>query len=293
MLAFVIPVKHPARANSYPVTVGLLRRTLESVQAQTDRRFAVVVVCNERPAWASDDEHCMFVEVDFPANAPPTDVAQLHSWTFLDKGSKIAVGLMHAKRFDPTHVMLVDADDFVSRRLAAHVAANPAAPGWYVEKGLFYSGRFKIAEVLDKFWSYCGTSHILRADLLPADLDPDAAVSPSAIARALDQSYVERVLGNHQYFKPYLARMGLELAPLPFHGAVWHADTGENSSRTWWKFTRFGPVWGKPLAPEESLEFTIPIEERKALDTALLLGWRARSLVKKSVTGVSRLLNAR
>jgi hypothetical protein len=213
----------------------------------------------------------------------------MHSWGFLDKGAKLAVGLVHAKRFHPTHVMFVDADDFVSRRLAAHVAANPAAPGWYVDEGLFYSKQFKIAEPLEKFWSLCGTSHILRADLLPVDLDVVAAVSPPAVANVLGQFYVERVLGCHLDFQPHVAKMGLELSPLPFNGAVWQADTGENSSRTWWKYTRFGPVWGKALSPEESLDFTIPIEQRKALDTALLLGWRTRSLLTKSVSGARRL----
>jgi hypothetical protein len=289
MLAFIIPVKHPARSNSYEVTLDLLRRTLDSVEAQTDPRFAVVVVCNERPAWGSDNARRMFVEVDFPPAAPPAERGQMHSWGFLDKGAKLAVGLLHARRFNPTHVMFVDADDFVSRRLASYVAANPAAPGWYVDEGLFYSKQFKVAEVLEKFWSLCGTSHILRADLVPVDLDLAAAVSPPAVVQALGQFYVERVLGCHLDFKPHVAKMGVELSPLPFHGAVWQADTGENSSRTWWKYTRFGPVWGKPLAPEESLDFTIPIEQRRALDTAILFGWRARSLLKKGMTGPRRL----
>src|SRR5262249_53865683 len=105
----------------------------------------------------------------------------------------------------------------------------------------------------------------------------------------LGQFYVERVLGCHLDFKPHLAKAGLELEPLPFHGAVWQADTGENSSRTWWKYSRFGPVGGKPLPSEGSPDFTIPSERRKALDTALLLGWRARSLATKSLARARRL----
>ncbi len=289
MLAFIIPVKHPARSNSYDVTMDLLRRTLNSIEAQTDRRFGAVVVCNERPAWAIDDTNRLFFEVDFPPAPVPADASQVHSWSRLDKGAKIAVGLVHARRFNPTHVMLCDADDFVSRRLAALVAANPNAPGWRVETGLVYSKQSKIAEVLEKFWSYCGTSHILRRDLLPADLELDGVDSPLVVSRRLGQFYVEEILGNHQRFKPYLAKMGIELAPLPFPGAVYHADTGENSSRTWWKYTRFGPVWGKPLSAEQAEEFTVPVEQRRILDTAILYGWRARSLAKKGLMGALRL----
>jgi hypothetical protein len=60
------------------------------------------------------------------------------------------------------------------------------APGWYFESGLVYSGQFKIAEVRDKFWSCCGTSHILRYDLLPVELEL-GPVSLETIFQTLDR----------------------------------------------------------------------------------------------------------
>ena len=44
MLAFVIPVKHPARSQSYERVTDLLRNTLASVGAQTDSHFVTIVV---------------------------------------------------------------------------------------------------------------------------------------------------------------------------------------------------------------------------------------------------------
>jgi hypothetical protein len=286
MLAFIIAVKHPARSRSYKWVTELLRQTLASVEAQTNGDFATVVVCNTRPTWAGAGKNRVFVEVDFPPAPSPSSVGERYNWNHLDKGAKNAVGLLHARQFNPTHVMFVDADDFVSRRLAEHVHLNPGAPGWYFESGLIYSGQFKIAEVRDRFWSYCGTSHILRYDLLPVDLELGAAHSLDTILQALDRFYVQCILGNHQDYFHYVATRGLELAPLPFMGAVWHADTGENASRAWWSHTRFGPVWGKALTPDELQEFHIQPTVRTIRDTVLLSGWRARSMIMDRVRRV-------
>jgi len=287
VLAFIIAVKHPARSRSYEVVTDLLRRTLASVEAQTDKAFAVVVVCNKRPAWAVESGNRLFVEVDFPPAALPSSVNEEHAWVYLDKGAKNAVGLLHAKRFGPTHVMFVDADDFVSRRLAEHVRLNSSAPGWYFQRGLMYSGQFKIAEARENFSTYCGTSHILRRDLLPVEMDLAAAFSLDGVLAALDRTYVRRILGDHQDFVSYAAKRGQALAPLPFTGAVWHTETGENSSRMAWGQSRFGSIWGKPLSPAESEEFGIPLARRSVQESVLLHAWRLRSL---AASGINRVL---
>jgi len=285
MLAFIIAVKHPKRSRSYDRVTDLLRRTLASVEAQTDKHFVTVIVCNQQPQWATATKNRFFVEVDFPPAAPPSNVTEADSWSFADKGAKNAVGLLHARQFAPTHVMFVDADDFVSRRLAEHVRRHSGAPGWYFETGLVYSGKFRIAEVREKFWSYCGTSHILRYDLLPVPVDLGVAPTLDAVVQALGTFYVQRILGCHVDFGHYVAERGLELAPLPIMGAVWHADTGENASRLWWGWghSTFGPVWGKALTPEEAEEFSIPPTRRTIGDTVLLYGWRGRSVVARRV----------
>ena len=278
MLVFIIAVKHPASSHSYERVTELLRRTLASVEAQTYGNSAAIVVCNKRPAWAVDGPKRLFVEVDFPPAALPKSLDEEHTWVFLDKGAKNAVGLLHARRFAPTHVMFVDADDFVSRRLAAHVRLHPDAPGWYFDLGLLYSGQFKIAEPRDKFSTYCGSSHILRYDLLPVEMDLAAAGSLDGVINALGEPYLRRILGNHQEFSAYVAKRGLTLASLPFPGAVWHTETGENSSRMAWGQKRFGSIWGRRLTSEEAEEFTIPPAARSLRNGLLLCAWRLRSL---------------
>lgn len=283
MLVFVIPVKHPARSRSYRIVTDLLRRTLQSVEAQTDDHFATVIVCNERPDWGEDTERRRFVEVGFPPADPPARSEDWVDWLYLDKGCKIAVGIRHGGQFAPTHYMFVDADDFVSNRLAAHVRAHPTAPGWYMPTGLVYSGLFKIAERREKFWSYCGTTHVLRSDLVPVPETLGLNPTKEEVVHGMDDFYLKRILGCHVDFIKYSSERGKELAPLPFIGGVWHADTGENSSRAWWNGSRFGPIWGVPLTGTESKEFSIPSLERSLPESLLLLGWRGRSVVARTV----------
>lgn len=286
MLAFVIPVKHPARSQSYQRVCDLLRNTLRSVEAQSDSRFATVVVLNERPSWAVDTPNRRFIEVDFPPAEAPKSQKDWVNWLYMDRGAKIAVGLLHARQFSPTHVMPVDADDFVSNRLAGWVREHPAAAGWYMPQGLIWSGVFRIGEVREKFWSYCGTSHIFRADLLPIDESIGPRPSRETVVETLGAEYTEKILGNHVHYLRYFEEKGVPIEPLPFIGGVWHADTGENSSRAWWHGTRFGPIWGKPLSREQEAEFTIPPGQRSASQTALLYGWRTRSVVARSVKAI-------
>lgn len=283
MLTFILPVKHPARSHSYRIVTDLLRRTLESVQGQTDPNFSVIVVCNRAPDWAGSVSGVDFVEVDFPPAEPPARREDWVEWLYEDKGAKIAVGLQHAKRFNPTHVMFVDADDFVSRHLAAFVRKHPDATGWYMQEGLIYSGVFRIAESRDRFWSYCGTSHIFRADLVPTPDSLGLQPSKEAVLAALDSFFLRRILGCHVDPTAHFQQRGQPLEALPFVGAVWHADTGENSSRAWWNGTRFGPIWGTPLTAEQSTDFGIPRVTRGVPQTMLLYGWRARALLARSV----------
>lgn len=286
MLVFVIPVKHPARSQSYERVTALLRNTLRSVEAQTDPHFATIVVCNQRPAWGKDTERLQFIEVGFPPAEPPKDRKDWVNWLYLDRGAKIAVGLRHAQARRPTHVMPVDADDFVSSRLAAWVREHPTHQGWYMPTGLIWSGLFRIGEPREKFWSYCGTSHVFRHDMLPVPDWLPLRPTREQVVEALGQEYTEKILGNHVHYLRYFEERGTPLEPLSFIGGVWHADTGENSSRAWWRGSRFGPIWGKPLTAAQEAEFTIPPGSRAAAKTLLLYGWRARSKMARAVKAV-------
>ena len=283
MLAFLISVKHPARARSYALVTDLLRSTLASIARQTVRSIGIYVVCNEVPSWANEAREASFIEVDFPPARAPSHKGDVYEWIYRDKGSKIAVALERARRDGATHAMVVDADDFVSRRLAEHVLAHPDIPGWYFPDGILYSRLFKIAAVQPEFWSRCGTSHIVRTDLLPETPYLGDRPKQEEVVACFDPWVLDHVLGDHVEWRRHFAERGHTLQPLPFAGAVWQTDTGDNSSRAWFGQTRFGPVWGKPVAPEQAAEFGIPVERRNVSASVLLHGWRVRSLVGRTL----------
>ena len=284
MLAFIIPVKHPASSRSYARVLELLRKTLQSIGRSTDPGYVVVIVSQSRPAWANTVSNAVFVEVDFPPPDPPSSQQDAYTWIFRDKGCRNAVGLLHAARFQPSHIMFTDADDLVSNRLVPFVNASPAAAGYYMSHGYVYSNRFKLIERRDEFWSYCGTSHIIRADLLPVPRFSSMTPSKPDIVSAFDPRYLERILGDHNQLRRYCAEQGSPLAPLPFPGAIWRADTGENSSRRWWQQQRFGPIRGRSPTEEQVTEFALEREPRRLADSARLAAWRART----TMTGLCR-----
>jgi hypothetical protein len=127
----------------------------------------------------------------------------------LDKGRRVLAGMVQAQTSG--HVMVVDDDDFVSCRLTAFVAGHPGANGWYVQNGyLWGDGGQWMYEYAD-FSKFCGTSHIIRAELydLPASLE------------AADTDYIRTLFGSHIFIREHLAARGRPLEPLPFAGAVY------------------------------------------------------------------------
>src|SRR5262245_10744786 len=139
MLVFVTSHRHPQNSNSYDKVELLLEKTLASVCAQTRDEFRVIVVCHKIPKIQFDPRFVEFVIVDFPppsaVSVPQTGIQAVR----LDKGSKLLVGLLEARKLNPTYVMIFDADDRVSNRLAAYAHAHPFENGWYFPTGYTYT----------------------------------------------------------------------------------------------------------------------------------------------------------
>lgn len=116
--------------------------------------------------------------------------------------------------------MPVDYDDFVSNRLADFVARNRAAPGWYIPQGYFYSGGRWYYRTRRLHHS-CGTSHILKRQVLGGFETPDGLPDIAAIKRRL---------GSHLFNQPDLAGTPDALQPLPFPGVVYRLGVPGSAS---------------------------------------------------------------
>ena len=217
MLVFIIPVKSQKVATSWSELCKLFDRCLRSVCNQTSENFRVVIVCNEKPQKYFYHPNVTYLEVNFP---PPNDD---YGAKVDDRAKRVVAGLLAVKDLHPTHVMSVDADDCISRKIAEFVNQYPDSNGWYVNSGYEYEeGSSKVSMRHQDFHKICGTCNIVNYRLfsLPEKMMPYEELAG-----------YDRFLGGHPLAKGDLAERGTPIAPLPFPGVVFVRDrAGESVS---------------------------------------------------------------
>lgn len=200
----------------------LFERCLRSVCNQTSDRFRVIVVCNEQPTITFHDPRVEYLSVNYPLPLHEKGRSEAETRLIIghtDKGRKTLRGLVEAGKYNPTHTMVVDADDCVSRRLAGLVAQNPQNHGWIVNRGYRYpEGNAYIYLKRRKFHEMCGSCNILRYDLNYLPEQPEYNRGYGYYTYYVDHEKVKNILGNY----------GTPLDSLPFLGAVYVVGTGEN-----------------------------------------------------------------
>ncbi|MBF4513970.1 glycosyltransferase family 2 protein [Plantibacter sp. VKM Ac-2885] len=228
MLAFITTLRHPQNSVDYGRVEQLLQDTLRSVTQQTVEDYVVIIVGNQRPSFDLP-ARTKFVLVDFPAPAPPTGAQTARAPFVWDKGTKLGVGLIAAMPFDPSHVMIFDADDFVHRDLAAMVSEHLNHPGWVIRDGWMYSQARNAYIRQPDFNRTCGTCFIVPFEAygVPEHLTEEA--SQQDIAEAYGER-LSQIMGAHRNAESWYREHGRALEPLSYPGAVYHVDTGENHS---------------------------------------------------------------
>lgn len=251
MIIFLITVRHPENSVDYLKIELLLEQTIRSACNQTSSDFKVVVVCNKVPKIDVNLDLVDFVKVDFQ---PPSkllgskmDIDEVR----VDQGSKKVVGLLHAQKYAPDYVMFLDADDFVSNQIAQYVNSRKKENGWFIQKGYIYGSQDGLIRKTNEFHMKCGSSHIINYNLfeIPDCLSPNSSLK--SIKNHMDDFYLRKVLGSHRWIRDYFDKKGLHLKSIPFPGAIWVLDTGENHSGK----SLLGV--GYPVNPKVCLEFSV------------------------------------
>lgn len=225
MLAFITTLRHPQNSADYGRVESLLQDTLASLTRQSCDDYVVVIVGNRRPGFPLP-KRTVFVEVDFP---PPSDSKGPRTGPaagIWDKGTKNGIGLIAARDFAPEYVMAVDADDFVHRDLAGFVRSRPGHTGWVVERGWIYSRARNAYRAQRKFYRMCGTSFIIPLEAYEVRPDLTISATQHEIAEAFGER-LEHIL-EHGWAYAWWTKHGRPLEPLPFPGAVYHVENGEN-----------------------------------------------------------------
>ena len=213
MLVFIIPVKSSAISQDWSLFSKLFERCIKSVCSQTSSCFKVIVVCNEKPETNFDSPYIDYVMVDFapPGSEKVSTLVGLQSPKEKDKAQKILAGLKYARKYDPTHTMVVDADDCIHRDLAKFVEQNPDGDGWFIKKGYVYKeGKKYIFLNRQNFNHLCGTSIIVKSKWSELLIDD----------------------GKHYDHCADSLNNGIKLQPLPFAGAVYSIENRENYRMT-------------------------------------------------------------
>ena len=211
MLTFLVPVKSERVSSNWPKFCSLFEKTLISICNQTDNNFKVVIVCHEKPRLNFTHKNIHYVHVDFdpPIRAESESDESINVRRELDKGKKLEIGVSYAQeRFNTDYIMTVDSDDFISNRIAAFVnQSNKKTPGWYIKNGYIHYSSKSFLLATYKFHSLCGSSVIVKPELLQYFFDKDPIL----------------------YFDHRLTVINdIELERFPFYGGIYSISNGEN-----------------------------------------------------------------
>jgi len=231
MLAFLIPLVSRSFSKSWDLTTLLLQNTLRSIFNQTNQSYVIIIVGHDKPDLKASFPQVEFVQVDFALELSSPDIPEVcplgSEVKWADKGRKLLRAYLAAQKYRPTHVMLVDQDDLVSRGLAQLCAEQPTCNGWFIEKGYRYElGSKWIYKKRKNFHLECGTSFIFRNDLVPVPSPPEYDRESRFYSFFINHGYhVTRMLnwGNPLQKVPYPAAVAV------MHGTNWSAS--ENCSR--------------------------------------------------------------
>jgi hypothetical protein len=222
LVTFIIPVRHQDNARDWGLLKANLVQTIASISNQTNGDWRGIIVANEGADLPDLPERFGVVRVAFPPNdmheLGTASLDEIYDAFRLDKGRRVLMGMLSTR--DSRFFMIVDDDDFVSARIVQHVAENPDANGWTIDRGYIWDDGGRLLLGYDEFNHLCGTSLIVRSDLygMPERFE-DASLD-----------WIKSMLGSHVRIADILAGRGTPLAPLPFRGAVYRvAHKGSHS----------------------------------------------------------------
>jgi len=215
MLYFLIPLRSKQSSKNWEQVERLFNATLASVFNQTDPAFRVIVACHEKPELdRTYDDRLSFIQATYP---PPMVTSQHLTDKFYKKRLLVNQALVSGA----SYIMFVDADDYISRRIATWVNVHCHVSGWFIRTGYEYNISAGTVRVTPNFNHICGTSAILNISDLKAPIDTCFTDYERKDEYLFD-------FGHNEWLE-MLARSGKPpLDAIPFKGAVYVLNTGEN-----------------------------------------------------------------
>ncbi len=215
MLYFGIPVASKKVLRNWDHSTKLLNDTLRSILNQTDPDLKVLVACHEVPeVSAKDDRRLEFLPVEFP---PPI----YRDEGIVDKHRKREVIAKRLRDLGGGYLMYVDSDDLVSNRMVDFVRSDQAPHGYILKTGYELDYARKKIRLAPRFHFRSGSCAIIKFEV--EDLPEVTFAQDSCRWRDL-------INQRHPTWPEYMEGQGCPLKPLPFRGAMYVWNHGENLS---------------------------------------------------------------
>ena len=146
----------------------------------------------------------------------------------LNKASKLLMGILAAKKYNPEYVMFFDADDYIGNDIAAYVNSHPGENGWIMAHGYKISGN-RIAPYYRKD-SICGTGNIFNFSLLTENLPKEITEksTQNEIFKFVDSEFLITV-GKHRKVQSYFQDNGFPFLEYPTRSVVQLLGHNESS----------------------------------------------------------------
>lgn len=221
MLAFVVPFRSKESSSDWRLHCALLERTIASLCNQTDDRYKVYIVCTDIPDCQIIYPNVQFLQYPFPF-LKANEIEDFDSYASkyyspriaefaMDQGRKTMFGAVTAIAQGCTHIMSFDADDLVSNKLAAFVAARNSQNGWFIDKGYIYvEGRSYCYRQRHGMNNLNGSTNIVRKDLVP--------IVDFNSKKLLDYNF----FSAHAWLPSRLYQStGAVLQPMPYYGLIY------------------------------------------------------------------------
>ena len=219
---FAIPLRSKFASKNWEVNVKLFNRTLKSVYNQIDPNFKILIAHHDEPdLFYKYDERVEFIRIDYPV---PRNFDQQR----LDKYYKKRFLMKRIRELGSGYVMFVDADDLVSNKIASFVNMDKNEFGYYVRTGYEYYENTNKVKIAPRFHNMCGTNAIIKysVDDLPTHVEFEG------------YDMTNKFRNNHYFFdygmNEWVALAKAKdkpLSPLPFKGAIYVLNSGENLSK--------------------------------------------------------------
>lgn len=215
VFTFGIPLLPRACARDWRRVEQLLELTLASVFAQSDQDFRVLIAGHDRPGFYLRDPRIRFLQADWPVEEVRADN--------LDRGRKTWMVNREVIESGGGFLMLLDADDWVDRKLVATTRAllTPDLVGGVIKDGFAVDFQTRRAADIpdpcifqEPFYRLCGSSAVLQ-------------IRPDSSDALLADPYA--VLHEHYRVPEEAERHGVRLATLPV-SAAYLINTDENHS---------------------------------------------------------------